>query len=93
MRPSHRAPEHFQDFFAKTSAAANDPLPWTADDLRAVTVPTLLVIGDTDFFRVEHAAEMHRLIPDAQLVVLPGTTHMEVMRHKVLPPLLTEFLG
>ncbi|MEV0487717.1 alpha/beta hydrolase [Streptomyces sp. NPDC050508] len=86
-------PEHFQDFFAKTSAAANDPLPWTADDLRAVTVPTLLVIGDTDFFRVEHAAEMHRLIPDAQLAVLPGTTHMEVMRRKVLLPLITEFLG
>lgn len=86
-------PEHFQDFFAKTSAAANAPLPWTADDLRAVTAPTLLVIGDTDFFRVEHAAEMHRLIPDAQLAVLPGTTHMELMRRKVLLPLLTEFLG
>ncbi|WP_405856037.1 alpha/beta hydrolase [Streptomyces sp. NBC_01515] len=86
-------PEHFHDFLAKASAAANEPLPWTADDLRAVTAPTLLVIGDTDFMRIEHAAEMHRLIPDAQLAVLPGTTHMGVMRHKVLLPLLTEFLG
>ncbi|MEV6537751.1 alpha/beta hydrolase [Streptomyces sp. NPDC051665] len=86
-------PEHFQDFFAKSSAAANDPLPWTADDLRAVTAPTLLVIGDTDFFHVEHLAEMHRLIPDAQLAVLPGTTHMELMRRKVLLPLITEFLA
>ncbi|MFI6463953.1 alpha/beta fold hydrolase [Streptomyces sp. NPDC050528] len=86
-------PEHFQDFFAKCSAAANAPLPWTADDLRTLSAPTLLVIGDTDFFRIEHLAEMHRLIPDAQLAVLPGTTHMEVMRRKVLLPLLTEFLG
>ncbi|MEV6510524.1 alpha/beta hydrolase [Streptomyces sp. NPDC051642] len=86
-------PEHFQDFFAKSSAAANDPLPWTADDLRTVTAPTLLVIGDTDFFHVEHLAAMQRLIPDAQLAVLPGTTHMELMRRKVLLPLLTEFLA
>lgn len=86
-------PEHFQDFFAKTSAAANAPLPWTADDLRTVTAPTLLVIGDTDFFPVEHLAEMQRLIPDAQLAVLPGTTHMDLMRRKVLLPMITEFLG
>jgi pimeloyl-ACP methyl ester carboxylesterase len=29
-------PGHFQDFLAKVSAAANAPLPWTADDLRGV---------------------------------------------------------
>ncbi|WP_405837009.1 alpha/beta fold hydrolase [Streptomyces sp. NBC_01518] len=86
-------PEHFQDFFAKCSAAANAPLHWTAEDLRTLSAPTLLVIGDTDFFHIEHLAEMHRLIPDAQLAVLPGTTHMELMRRKVLLPLLTEFLG
>ncbi|MER6211827.1 alpha/beta hydrolase [Streptomyces sp. NPDC001642] len=86
-------PEHFQDFFAKSAAAANDPLPWTADDLRTVTAPTLLVIGDSDFFPVEHLAEMQRLIPGAQLAVLPGTTHMQVMHRKVLPAMLMEFLG
>ncbi|MFG2372994.1 alpha/beta fold hydrolase [Streptomyces sp. NPDC048504] len=87
-------PEHFQDFLAKTSAAANAPLPWTADDLRALTAPTLLIIGDTDFVRVEHAAEMQRLIPGARLAVLPGTTHMALMRRtSLLLPLLDEFLN
>jgi len=87
-------PEHFQDFLAKTAAAANAPLPWSADDLRGLDVPTLLVIGDRDFMRVEHAAEMQRLIPDAQLAVLPGTTHMAVMRRtNLLLPLLGEFFG
>lgn len=86
-------PEHFQDFLAKVSAAANGPLPWTADDLRALTAPTLLVVGDGDFVRVEHAAEMQRLIPDARLAVLPGTTHMSLMRRtSLLTPLLDEFL-
>jgi len=34
---------------------------------------------DTDFIRLEHAIEMFELIPNAQLAVLPGTTHMQVM--------------
>ncbi|MGW3867432.1 alpha/beta fold hydrolase [Streptomyces sp. NPDC005047] len=44
--------------------------------------------------RVEHAAEMRELIPDARLAVLPGTTHMTLMRRTaLLVPLLEEFLG
>jgi pimeloyl-ACP methyl ester carboxylesterase len=87
-------PEHFQDFLAKVTAAAHAPLPWTAHDLRGLDAPTLLVIGDTDFVRVEHAAEMQELIPGAQLAVLPATTHVDLMRRtSLLLPLLTEFLG
>ncbi|MCX4878710.1 alpha/beta fold hydrolase [Streptomyces sp. NBC_00847] len=87
-------PGHFQDFLAKVTGAAHAPLPWTADDLRGLGAPTLLVIGDTDFVRVEHAAEMQALIPDARLAVLPATTHAALMRRTdLLVPLLTEFLG
>lgn len=87
-------PEHFQDFLAKCSTGAHGPLPWSADDLRALDAPTLLVIGDTDFVRVEHAAEMQRLIPGARLAVLPDTTHMSLMRRtSLLLPMLDEFLG
>ncbi|WP_405730739.1 alpha/beta hydrolase [Streptomyces sp. NBC_00028] len=87
-------PEHFETFLGKVSAAAHAPLPWAADDLRGLTSPVLLLIGDSDFVRVEHAAEMQSLIPDARLAVLPGTTHMTVLRRTpVVLPLLTEFLG
>ncbi|PWI15162.1 alpha/beta hydrolase [Streptomyces sp. Act143] len=87
-------PEHFQAFLAKVSAAAHAPLPWTADDLRALAAPTLLLIGDSDFVRVEHAAEMQSLIPRSHLAVLPATTHMTVLRRTFLVlPLLDEFLG
>lgn len=86
-------PERFQELLAKCSVAANAPLPWSADDLRALRAPTLLVIGDTDFVTVEHAAEMQRLIPQSRLAVLPGTTHMSLMRRtSLLLPLLKEFL-
>lgn len=87
-------PERFQDLIAKCTAAARAPLPWTADDLRGLGAPTLLMVGDTDFVRIEHAAEMHRLIPRAELAVLPATTHMALMRRTtLLLPLLTEFLA
>ncbi|WP_406212822.1 alpha/beta fold hydrolase [Streptomyces canus] len=87
-------PEHFQDFLAKVSAGAHAPLPWTADDLRGLRAPTLLLVGDSDFVRVEHAAEMQRLIPEAQLAVLPATTHMSLMRRtSLLLPLLGEFFA
>ncbi|MCW8379155.1 alpha/beta fold hydrolase [Streptomyces justiciae] len=87
-------PEHFQDFLGKVTAAAHAPLPWTADDLRGLAAPTLLLLGDRDFVHVEHAAEMQRLIPDAQLAVLPGTTHMTVLRRtSSVLPLLDDFLG
>ncbi|MFF5958312.1 alpha/beta fold hydrolase [Streptomyces luteogriseus] len=87
-------PGHFEAFMAKCGAAAHAPLPWTADDLRGLAAPTLLVLGDTDFLRVEHAAEMRDLIPDARLAVLPDTTHMALMRRTdLLLPMLEEFLG
>ena len=43
------------------------------DDLvRSVRAPTLIVIGDRDIVRPEHAVELTRLMPDARLLVLPA---------------------
>ena len=52
--------------------------------------PTLLINGDADIVRPEHVVEMFRLlgggvpgdlvgIPQAQLALLPGTTHEGVL--------------
>jgi pimeloyl-ACP methyl ester carboxylesterase len=40
--------------------------------VRGVRAPTLIVMGDRDVARLEHAIELSRLFPDARLVVLPG---------------------
>jgi pimeloyl-ACP methyl ester carboxylesterase len=45
-----------------------------------VRSPALLIIGDNDFVRIEHAAGMLTMMPNAQLAVLPGTRHMEVIQ-------------
>ena len=86
-------PGHFDAFAAKTSQAAGNLKGWTAEELGRVGAPALLVFGDHDFIRLEHAVEMHGLIPGAQLAVLPGTTHMGVMRRAdLIVPLVRDFL-
>ena len=86
-------PGHFEAFAAKTAQAANNQKGWTAAELASISAPTLLVFGDHDFIRLEHAVQMHELIPGAQLAVLPGATHMDVLRRAdLMMPLVTGFL-
>jgi len=78
---------------------------WTAGQIRALTAPTLLVLGDADIVRPEHAVEMFRLLgggvagdltglPASRLAVLPGTTHTGIpQRAEWLAPMIDEFLG
>ncbi len=40
--------------------------------VRGVRVPTLIMTGDRDVTRLEHAIELSRLFPDARLLVLPS---------------------
>jgi len=42
-------------------------------DLEAITAPALLIVADRDVITVEHLVKMCSLIPNARLVVLPGT--------------------
>lgn len=40
--------------------------------LKAIQAPALFMVADKDVISVEHTAEMSRLVPNAQLAVLPG---------------------
>ena len=78
---------------ARCGVASNYP-GWSEEELRGLAAPALLVIGDTDFVRIEHAAKMHRLIPDARLAVLPGCTHTDVVRQTgLILPMVEAFLA
>jgi pimeloyl-ACP methyl ester carboxylesterase len=86
-------PERFESLMAKASQAVARFEGWTADQLRAITAPTLLIFGDNDFVRLDHATEMAGLIPGAQLAVLPGTTHSGVLRRtELVLPMVESFL-
>jgi pimeloyl-ACP methyl ester carboxylesterase len=48
---------------------------FSKEELASIKVPMLIVLGDHDFVRVEHAVETVRLIPNAELAVIPDASH------------------
>ena len=80
MADAHRAlspdgPDHLPIFVEKLAALCASEPQMTDDDLRRITAPTLVMLGDDDVLTVEHAATMVALLPEAQLAVVPGTDH------------------
>lgn len=71
---------------------ANQPL-LTPAELRAIDVPTLVVVGDRDpFVPVDQAAGLARQVRDGRLLVLPGVGHDAIFGARpVLHAALTEF--
>lgn len=87
-------PEHFFALAEKVSATPDEVDKWSEEDLRSIAAPTMLVVGDNDFVRLEHAAAMRDLIPGAQLAVLPGAVHTRLLRRAdLLLPLVESFLS
>jgi pimeloyl-ACP methyl ester carboxylesterase len=98
-------PEDFATLFAKKTAMDRAPNDLHDEDIQAMQAPTLIVIGDSDLVRPEHAVEMFRLLgggvfgdmppglPTSQLAVLPGTSHVSIAsRADLLLPIITPFL-
>jgi len=53
--------------------------------VRSVRASTLIVIGDQDIVRPEHAVELSRLIPKSRLLILPGG-HGDYLGEAVMTP-------
>ncbi len=79
-------PGAFPTLVAKLVALDSAHYAWPEDDIRGIAAPTLIVIGDSDGIRLEHAVELFKLrgggvmgdlegLPESQLAVLPGTAH------------------
>lgn len=87
-------PDHIEVFQATLSGFVGGLPGWTPAELQDVRAPALLMIGDRDFVKVEHAAEMQSVLPDAQLAVVPDATHMSLFHQAdVVVPLLHRFLA
>lgn len=61
---------------------------WSDADLAGIAAPVQLLLGDTDFIRLDHALHMAATIPGAWLGILPDTTHRSIMDHPALPGLI-----
>lgn len=67
--------EHWPVVLARMKLMWTNEPSFTNDELRTITAPTLLIIGDDDIVTPEHAAEMSATIPDAQLCLVPDAGH------------------
>ena len=86
--------EHFDVVMAKLAAEhANEPA-LTEHDLRSITTRTLIMIGDDDEVRLEHAITMYRSMPAAELAVVPGTSHgLLAEKPDLCNQIITDFLS
>ncbi|HEX9513572.1 MAG TPA: alpha/beta hydrolase [Puia sp.] len=64
---------HLQVMFDKDKERMLTLKDRTDDDLRSIKAATMLMVADHDVVMPEHVLKMSRLIPDARLVILPGT--------------------
>ena len=98
-------PEHFARLFAKKTEMDRNTRDLSPEDIQAIRSPTLIIIGDSDLIRPEHAVEMFRLLgggifgdtpaglPNSQLAILPGTSHVTVAdRADLLLSIIPAFL-
>ena len=72
-------PENLLMFHDKCVERMLEFKDWKPEDIQSIDAPTLVLIGDADIVRPEHAVEMYRLLPHARLAVLPRTDHMELV--------------
>jgi len=61
-----------QNLFEKSSKRMLEFKDWDDEQLRSIKAKTLIVAGDKDVATPEHYVAMYRLIPDCQLMVIPG---------------------
>ena len=57
---------------------------FTREQLQGITAPTLIIVGDEDIVTPEHAVEMFRTIPGAQLCVVPHAGHGVMPKETIL---------
>ncbi|MBE2320427.1 alpha/beta hydrolase [Solirubrobacter sp. CPCC 204708] len=100
----HPDREHLQTLLDKLGGIMEHTPGWTEDEIRAITAPTLITIGDCDMVKIEHAAHFLRLrggdvngdfegVPESQLAVFPGSTHFSgIARTDLVLPAVRTFL-
>lgn len=87
-------PSAFTAWVSKMTILNADDQQITDDEMRSITSPTMVIVGDADGVRLEHALEMFALrggvdaeaaasgvlsgVPAARLVVLPAASHIGI---------------
>jgi pimeloyl-ACP methyl ester carboxylesterase len=101
-------PEQWPTLVAKVKGLNREFVGWPPQVIQSIKAPTLVIVGDSDIVRPEHAVQLFRLLgggvagddaagrphlQPSQLAVLPGTTHVTLVdRADWLLSMVGEFL-
>jgi pimeloyl-ACP methyl ester carboxylesterase len=98
-------PDEFPTLLDRMGDWMRRPYDWS-DDVRKLAMPVMLVYGDSDMIRLDHAVAFYRLLGGAQkdagwkrehmspnrLAILPDVTHYEMYLAPALPVAVLPFL-
>jgi pimeloyl-ACP methyl ester carboxylesterase len=99
-------PDDFPRLLDAMGALMRKPYDWSAD-VPKLTMPVMLVFGDSDMYRPEHEVKFYQLLGgglrDAgwqrehmsqnRLAILPGVTHYDIFLSPQLPATVMPFLN
>ena len=90
---SPSGPDHARTAFRKGEHMMTTQPSLRVEDVRTITVPTLVMAGDDDVATLAHTCEMYEAIPGAQLAIVPGTSHSVLKEAtKLSVRIITRFL-
>lgn len=98
-------PEEFPTLLDELGVVMRRPYDWSAD-VAKLTMPTMLVYGDSDMMRPEHEIEFYELLGGGKkdggwmrenmgvnrLAIIPDATHYDIFDSPLLVPTLRLFL-
>jgi len=67
---------HFPAVIAKIARAVAEDPGLAPAELSVVTCPALIMAADDDNVTLEHTLALYRGLPDGQLAIIPGTSHL-----------------
>jgi len=96
----------WESLFTKLGDLVRQDFDWSKD-VAAIKSPVMIVFADADAVRTAHIMEFFKLFaggqrdagldgslrPNAQLAILPGTTHYDILSYPSLAAIVTEFLN
>jgi pimeloyl-ACP methyl ester carboxylesterase len=74
-------PKNLPVLVAKLKKMAFEFKGFPPNEMKSIQARVLVAMGDRDVVRLEHAVEMYRLMPNAQLAVFPDTDHSILERN------------
>lgn len=68
--------DHFAVVVEKFVTMSTSEPTLTPEDLRQVTMPTLVLVGDDDLITLDHTCALYEALPAGQLCVVPRASHI-----------------